>query len=103
MVRHLLRRECHEIGRKHVDTLMARIGIEALYRKPRIDNVFIERLGRSVKHEEAYLKAYESIPGAKRQIGAYIELYNRRRRIRVWTIGRPMRCSMAGSHYRWQT
>ena len=192
----LLRREGHEIGRKHVGTLMARLGIEALYRKPRtsvpgkghkvypyllrelaierpnqvwcadityiplargfaylvaimdwysrkvlawrlsntmetdfcvealeealsrhgtpeifntdqgsqftsedftgillaagisismdgkgrwIDNVFIERLWRSLKHEEVYLRAYESIPEARRHIGAYLELYNRRR------------------------
>ena len=44
-----------------------------------IDNVFIERLWRSLKHEEVYLKAYDSIPEARRQIGAYFDLYNRRR------------------------
>jgi putative transposase len=30
-----LRREGHDVGRKHVGTLMRRLGIEALYRKPR--------------------------------------------------------------------
>lgn len=44
-----------------------------------MDNVFIERLWRSLKYEEVYLKAYDSIPEARRQIGAYFELYNRRR------------------------
>jgi len=44
-----------------------------------MDNVFIERLWRSLKYEEVYLKAYDSIPDARRQIGAYFELYNRRR------------------------
>lgn len=34
MLRDLLRRESFEVGRKHVGTLMARMGIEALYRKP---------------------------------------------------------------------
>ena len=34
MLRDLLRREGHRIGRKRVRTVMARIGIEALYRKP---------------------------------------------------------------------
>ena len=34
MLRDMLRREGHEIGRKHVTTLMKRIGIEALYRRP---------------------------------------------------------------------
>ena len=34
LLRDLLRREGHTVGRKHVATLMARMGIEALYRKP---------------------------------------------------------------------
>ncbi len=34
MLRDMLRREGYEIGRKHVATLMKRIGIEALYRRP---------------------------------------------------------------------
>jgi len=34
MLRDLLRQEGHRIGRKHVGTLMARMGIEALYRRP---------------------------------------------------------------------
>ena len=34
MLRALLRQEGHEVGRKHVATLMRRMGIEALYRKP---------------------------------------------------------------------
>jgi putative transposase len=45
-----------------------------------IDNVFVERLWRSVKYEEVYLKAYESIPQAKRQLGSYFTFYNQRRR-----------------------
>jgi len=35
MLRDLLRQEGHKVGRKHVSTLMKRMGIEALYRKPR--------------------------------------------------------------------
>ena len=34
MLRDMLRREGHEIGRKHVTALLKRIGIEALYRRP---------------------------------------------------------------------
>jgi putative transposase len=45
-----------------------------------LDNVFIERLWRSVKYEEVYLKAYESIPEARQQLTAYFDFYNRRRR-----------------------
>ena len=45
-----------------------------------LDNVFIERLWRSVKHEEVYLKAYENLTEARRELAAYFHFYNRRRR-----------------------
>jgi len=45
-----------------------------------VDNVFVERLWRSVKYEEVYLKAYGSIAEAKRGLAAYFEFYNSRRR-----------------------
>jgi putative transposase len=45
-----------------------------------VDNVFIERLWKSVKYEEAYLKAYNSIAEARCELGAYFEFYNQRRR-----------------------
>ena len=45
-----------------------------------MDNVFIERLWRSVKYEEVYLKAYESIPEARKELAAYFDFYNTRRR-----------------------
>ena len=35
MLRDLLRQEGHKVGRKHVSTLMKRMGVEALYRKPK--------------------------------------------------------------------
>ena len=40
------------------------------------DNVFVERLWRSIKYEEVYLHAYESVSQAKAGIGRYIEFYN---------------------------
>ncbi len=43
------------------------------------DNVFVKRVWRSVKHEEVYLKAYESVSHARRSIGEYIDLRNRKR------------------------
>jgi len=196
MLRDMLRRECHEVGRKHVGTLMAKMGIEALYRRqntskrhaahriypyllrnvaierpnhvwamditylpmkrgfvylavvldwatrrvlswrlsnsmtadfcvealeeaivrygsPEImntdqgsqftssefittlesngiaismdgkgcwrDNVFVERLWKSIKYEEVYLRAYESVSEAKFHLGRYITFYNERR------------------------
>ena len=45
-----------------------------------MDNIFIERLWRSVKYEEVYLKGYESIPEARRELAAYFDFYNMRRR-----------------------
>jgi putative transposase len=45
-----------------------------------LDNVFIERLWRSVKHEEVYLKAYEDLTEARRGLAAYFDFYNHRRR-----------------------
>nr|WP_155803337.1 IS3 family transposase [Bordetella sp. FB-8] len=43
------------------------------------DNVFVERVWRSIKYEEVYLKAYESVSHARQSLGNYIELYNRKR------------------------
>ena len=40
------------------------------------DNVFIERLWRSVKYEEVYLRAYESVSEARIGLGRYFEFYN---------------------------
>jgi putative transposase len=43
------------------------------------DNVFVERLWRSVKYEEVYLKAYDSVGQARASLGCYIDFYNRKR------------------------
>jgi putative transposase len=43
------------------------------------DNVFVERLWRSVKYEEVYLRAYGSVAEARGSIGRYLEFYNRKR------------------------
>ena len=43
------------------------------------DNVFIERLWRSVKYEEVYLHAYDTVSDSRAGIGKYFNLYNRRR------------------------
>lgn len=40
------------------------------------DNVFVERLWRSVKYEEVYLHAYASVPEARSGIGRYFRFYN---------------------------
>ena len=43
------------------------------------DNVFVERLWRSVKYEEVYLRAYDSVAEARASIGRYLGFYNAKR------------------------
>lgn len=43
------------------------------------DNVFVERLWRSIKYEEVYLRAYNSVSEARTGIGRYLSFYNSRR------------------------
>ena len=43
------------------------------------DNVFVERLWRSVKYEEVYLRAYDSVSDARASLGRYLDFYNSRR------------------------
>ena len=66
-----------------------------------LDNIFVERLWRSVKYEEVYLKAYRNGSEARRGIDAYLDLYNRERPhqslgyrtpAQVFAAGRPLRC-----------
>ena len=45
-----------------------------------IDNVFIERLWRSVKYEEVYLHAYDSLTQARNGLEKYFEFYNTKRK-----------------------
>ena len=45
-----------------------------------VDNVFVERLWRSVKYEEVYLRAYDSIGDARESLGRYFAFYNAKRR-----------------------
>jgi putative transposase len=40
------------------------------------DNVFVERVWKSIKYEEVYLHAYESVSQARASIGRYIDFYN---------------------------
>ena len=44
-----------------------------------LDNIFVERLWRSIKYEEVYLKAYQTVAEARTGINAYLEFYNRQR------------------------
>jgi putative transposase len=41
-----------------------------------VDNVFVERLWRSVKYEEVYLHAYSSIAETNGRLASYFDFYN---------------------------
>ena len=43
------------------------------------DNVFVERLWKSIKYEDVYLKAYETVSAVRAGLAAYIDFYNTRR------------------------
>jgi putative transposase len=44
-----------------------------------LDNVFVERLWRSVKYEDVYLKGYETVPALQQGLGCYFPFYNSER------------------------
>jgi len=113
-----LQAQGHAVNRKRVQRLMQRMGLAAIYQRPRTsrpapsigsirtfyaglgssgsasahgvaismdvrgrfaDNIFVERLWRSLKYEEVYLKAYENVAEARQDITAYFEFYNYQR------------------------
>ena len=43
------------------------------------DNIFVERLWRSVKYEEVYLKDYQNIAAARKSLSDYFKFYNYQR------------------------
>ena len=43
------------------------------------DNIFVERLWRSVKYEDIYIRGYQDIPEAREGIKKYFEFYNMKR------------------------
>ena len=67
-------------GSAFIDTLTAhRIQISMDGKGCWRDNVFVERLWKSIKYEEVYLHAYASVSDAKVSLSKYIEFYNARR------------------------
>jgi len=44
-----------------------------------MDNIFVERLWRSLKYEEVYLKDYGSVTEARANIDRYFRFYNHQR------------------------
>lgn len=54
------------------------------------DNIFIERLWRSVKYEEVYLKGYDDVPDAIAQLGRYFDFYNNERHHQALGYKKPV-------------
>ena len=44
-----------------------------------LDNIFVERLWRTVKYEEVYLKEYDSPRAARQGLSSYLQFYNEER------------------------
>jgi putative transposase len=59
--------------------LQADIAISMDGRGRALDNIFIERLWRTLKYEEVYLKSYQSVPQARESLKAYLHFYNEER------------------------
>ena len=57
------------------------------------DNIFVERLWRTVKYEEVYLKAYTNAGEARRELAPTSGSTTTRDLIRPWATGRRPRCS----------
>ena len=60
------------------------------------DNVFVERLWRSVKYEEVYLNAYESMQHAKSRLSNWIDFYNRESKHQTFKTAPDQRYGILG-------
>lgn len=64
-----------------------------------MDNVFVERLWRSLKYEEVYLKAYDTVAEARAGIGAWFRFYNHERPHQSLDYRTPWQAFQEGSHF----
>ena len=67
-----------------------------------VDNVFVERLWRSVRYEDVYLRAYETPTELQGQAPAGLRFLQQRRRHSDWTDAPPMRCTSTRLTAIWQ-
>ncbi len=67
---------CNEFTRR-LEAAQIRISHDGRGRA--LDNIFVERLWRSVKYEEVYLKEYDTVPTARKHLQAYFDFYNHER------------------------
>jgi putative transposase len=66
------------------------------------DNVFVERLWRSIKYEEVYLRAYDSVGEARQSIGQYLDFTTADGLTPALTAGRPIRPTSLRCRSAWQ-
>jgi len=64
-----------------------------------LDNIFIERLWRSLKYVEVYIKAYGSVSEARRGIGAWSRFYNEKRPHQVLDYRTPSSVYEGGGYW----
>ena len=62
-----------------------------------MDNVFVERLWRSLKYEEVYLKAYDTVAEARAGIAAWFKFYNHERLHQALDYRTPWQVFQEGS------
>jgi putative transposase len=62
-----------------------------------MDNIFVERLWRSLKYEEVYLNAYASVAETKAGIGSWLGFYNEERQHRSLGYRTPRQAYAAES------
>ena len=71
---------CQFTSRDFTEKLLARsIRISMDGRGRAFDNIFVERLWRSVKYEEVYIKSYENVNECRSSLRTYFEFYNQQR------------------------
>ena len=58
---------------------MAGVAVSMDGRGRALDNVFVERLWRSVKYEDIYIRGYEAVPELEQGLGRYFGFYNNER------------------------
>jgi len=73
------RAAANELAREKPGLLQQKMGLGMDGQGRWIDNVFVERLWKSVKYEHVHLHAYESITEARQQLAGYFTFYNSRR------------------------
>jgi len=61
-----------------------------------MDNVFVERLWRSLKYEEVYLKAYSTVAEAQTGIGSYMRFFNEERPHQAFDYRTPKEVFLGG-------